>query len=262
MEEFKDMSFHNVLGQSTTVDQSTLFNANIGRHLLSNHSSFSIQINETPPSNIKPEHLSTYERKLLPRNELLTTNKYPDMYIEGEPYDCKISKYISPNKNHVYVLIESPQAFSDFVTHLRRLEDYYKNDKNLILNNFRIHMRTKIEETSYDLSLANTNIQKKEIIHTWTAFTLKTIPNRPDNIGIPIISLQKPYVPEPTIWEDSSTMSILDKALPQGTLDYTKTKAGIKAIMGTYSIHAKTSIKTAMRNAIAHIFEDSNSNID
>jgi hypothetical protein len=98
MTQFEDLSFHNVQGQSNTVDQSTIFNAIVGKRLKFEYPLISVQINETPPSNIKPEDLSVQERKELPRNELLTNNKYPDMHIDGEPYDAKISKSISITK--------------------------------------------------------------------------------------------------------------------------------------------------------------------
>jgi hypothetical protein len=96
--------------KTSAIDQSTLFTVLQSKLVKQKHPQWEIEVNQTPATNVSLKDLSESLQDILNYNKELTGNRYPDVGINGVPYDYKSTKDIFNTKNQIYLMPESLKA--------------------------------------------------------------------------------------------------------------------------------------------------------
>jgi hypothetical protein len=247
-EKYFSVNNNNSLFENTTLDQSTLFTMLQTKIMKDKYPFFEFTVNQTPPPNINIKEISVKMHNILEENLSLTGNRFPDVNINGIPYDYKFIKDPCNTKNQIYLMPEVPEAFKNFSNYLTILSSYYSRNqempkafKNLILN--------KLVVTREAFLHAKTVEVKKEIIHAWNSFIINVANPRPPNVGLAIVAItEKPL--EPTVELSNKLENV---PLAEGRLDQTKASTVLKAIIGTYPDAIQNNILVATKGALGHV---------
>ncbi len=247
----KYMSFRNSIDSSdhtSMLDQSTLFTALQSKIVKEMYPNWEVLVNQTPPTNVSLNDFSPKEVANLEQNKTLTGNRFPDVHVNGIPYDFKSTKEISNTKNHVYIMSESEKAFKDFVYHIDNLYKRIQTDSK-IPGQFRTEMSKKLNDVKHEFLIATSPTAKHEIIANWNNFSIKMADQRPPHLGTAIfVVTNKPYVVDQELYKETKNV-----ILAEGHLDQVKTKEALRCIIDNYPESVKDSIYQATRGALSHV---------
>ena len=239
---------NNGLSENDSLDHSTLFTMLQTKIMKNNYPSTEFTVNETPPSNINIKDISSQLHNTLEENLFLTGNRFPDVYINGIPYDYKYIKDPCNTKNQIYLMPELPEAFKNFSHYLNVLTSYYKADKAGIPKEFRKLIVKKLEATYEAFTHAQTVEVRKEIMQDWNTFIMVTANPRPPKVGLAIFAVtEKPAEPSSELRE-----KLENTPLAEGRLDQIKSSDTLKAIIGIYPDITKNNIYAATKGALGH----------
>lgn len=238
---------NNSLFTNDSLDHSTLFTMLQTKIMKNNYPSAEFTVNETPPANINIKDASEKIQKSLEESLFLTGNRFPDIHINGLPYDYKYIKDPCNTKNQIYLIPEIPEAFNIFSQHLTVLKNYYSRPSETP-EVFRKLILKKLVATHEAFVHAETPEIKKEIMQDWNKFLIFTANPRPPRVGFAIIAVtEKPAEPSNELSD-----KIENTPLAEGRLDQTKTNTVLKAIIGTYPDAVKNNIYAATKGALGN----------
>jgi hypothetical protein len=222
----KRISFEDAWGNNnqSDVDQSTFYNGIVVEQMLKRHPNWSVSVCETPTTRFNKNDLSSKVQRELQTNQFLTGNTFPDVSIDGIPYDVKSVKNISNTKNHVYVLLDCPEAYATVKKHFNDLSVILQRETQYpgLSKEYQTILLKKIEYFKTQIE-AHPSTMKQVMIH-WDEFLIKTSSQRPPNFGVPLFIVTQPFTIDPNV-------DVNSVPLPEGNFDSTKTKVAIDGIV-------------------------------
>ena len=227
-------------------DQSTIYIASLGKifsyHLNTNKKD--LIINSTPLF-MKKSDITSERQEIMDSNKKMTDNSMPDMSFREQSFDCKDSKNICWNKNHIY-----------FVDIAKIEQQGYGMLKNLSAS---LHNQIKINALSPQgvlyaqdilklLQYKETSFQK--MFEKINAYTLVHQP--PKDFRMPyIIPIKKA---DSELLKTTFTSEQVEKVnLEPGNLTDVKAKKAIESIQEDWDSALKETVQKAISSSLSHV---------
>ena len=252
LNNFKEyMSLNNILDpldQTSPVDQSTVFSTLQSSIFKQSYPKVDIVVNQTPKKQINYENIHPTLKKALGLNERLTDNKFPDVHLNGIPHDYKNTINRHFNKNQIYMMSESEEAFTQFGKHLKEIMEFLTYNNQNIPREFHNTFKEKLSETLKDFLAAKSFATKHNIVRNWNNYIFELGDKRPKNFGTAVYLITKPsFLPDPNLVEARDKIVI-----PDGLFDANKVRNVMTAIVGSNPLWVQNTIYEATKGALGH----------
>lgn len=205
-------------------------------------------------------NLDPTQKVIISRNIEKTGNAFPDISIDGHVHDFKASDKISASKNHIS-LWDHEQVLKDGIKTLTKISRVLAERIHLHEINNKVLSKELLEFNLKAFNVLNNILYEKasseQKIQAWYEFVQKTMHKRPDSFTIPIFipTSNKPFVPDPSLLEKCQKIVI-----PEGHLDYVKTKQALLGVLWKESSGLRDAVAFASYGALdANQFISANS---
>lgn len=226
---------------TSTIDQSTLFSTLQSDIVKNQYPKLDIAIQQTPPSNVSITELNSSLNNMLEENLKFTGNRFPDITLNGIPYDYKFVEKISLTSNHILIMPASLEAVTLLSSHFNYLIRYYKRTHTKISYDDLVYNKLLVLEK--ELKANPTLAVAQGILTHWNDFLIQTMEQRPQQWGVPLFIISKNCYQVDT----SYLNQMKNIPLREGNLDQVRAKETLLAIISDYPNNIKHAVYSATK---------------